>query len=228
MTKRRSITPAPSATQTARKRKAAPRQATSIPLSVADQVMRVKIALGGIRPTIWRRILVPADATFFDLHVAINAAMGWTDSHLHQFVLGDRRRGAEPIFIGVPDEEEFSDLQTLPGWEESVLDRLQPGSACIYEYDFGDGWEHEVAIEAFQPREPDKEYPRCVDGKRACPPEDCGGVPGYLSMNEILADPEHEEYEEMRVWAGDFDPDAFDPRSVEFPDPRERLREWLD
>jgi hypothetical protein len=183
-------------------------------------VHRFKITLQGIVPAVWRRIEVPSDYSFWDLHVAIQDAMGWTDSHLHVFRVGEEQ-------VGIPDEDAFEgDAPYLPGWEIRMDEYFtEAGDVAPYEYDFGDGWEHEVLLEEIAPRAPKTKYPRCLAGERACPPEDCGGVPGYENMLEILADPDHEEHADTVQWVGGaYDPGRFDPEIVRFDDPKKRWK----
>ena len=190
--------------------------------SATGEVLRIKVTLDGIRPPIWRRIEISADATFWQLHVAIQDAMGWTDSHLHEFAVGSSYRGTR---IGLPGAAtDFS--ETLPGWRVSVRELLRaPGDRVKYWYDFGDDWRHTVRLEKRLPPAPGVSYPRCVSGRRACPPEDCGGVWGYQNLLEILDDPSHPEHADMREWfGGPLDPEAFDPGAVVFGDPEERLQ----
>jgi hypothetical protein len=135
--------------------------------------------------------------------------MGWFDCHLHAFRIADPETG-EVKEIGIPDDE---------GWAELA----SPGCGSEYEYDFGDGWTHEVLLEEIIPKPPRKRYPKCIDGARACPPEDCGGPGGYWDLMEILADPTHEDHEMMKEWLGRLlDSEAFDVRKVRFDDPQER------
>ena len=183
-----------------------------------------KVSLKEIEPTIWRRMEVQASYSFWDLHVAIQDAMGWLDYHLHVFRVPDPETG-EIDEIGIPDEEPFEDdLVSLPGWEIPLAEYfLKPGDRADYEYDFGDGWEHEIVLEKIQSRVPKTKYPRCLDGARACPPEDCGGIGGYESMLEIIFDPSHEEHESTMTWlGGSFNPESFDPKKVKFDNPRKR------
>lgn len=167
-------------------------------------IYQLKITLKYSRPPIWRRLQVPADIKLGKLHRVLQIAMGWTDSHLHQFHIGDTD-------YGVPDPE----LQ-FPGElrsERSVpLNRVAAeGDRFFYEYDFGDGWEHEIEVEKVLPAETGKRYPLCLAGKHACPPEDCGGIPGYENLLEVMRDPSNEEYAETIEWLGrEFDPEAFD------------------
>lgn len=167
------------------------------------QVYQLKITLRDSRPSIWRRVLVPADITLGKLHSVIQVAMGWDDSHLHQFLIDDE-------YYSRPDPEEL---------EESIDERRMRLSSVapplkrsfLYEYDFGDGWEHTVTVEKVLPREAGRRYPVCLAGSRNCPPEDCGGIYGYMDMLKILANPKHEQYEDMIEWVGeDFDPERFD------------------
>ena len=99
----------------------------------------------------------------------------------------------------------------------------RPGVIAQYDYDFGDGWEHELTLEAILPQEPGKKYPRCVAGARACPPEDCGGIGGYENLMTVIQTPTHEEYESTLQWLGRrFDPEAFESKHVKFDDPARR------
>jgi prevent-host-death family protein len=187
------------------------------------QVYQFKVALMGIRPPIWRRIQVPANYTFWDLHVAIQDTMGWFDSHLHEFQV-DLPSSGHQERIGIPVEDfEFGE-EVIPGWNHYISEYFSVEHAkATYVYDFGDNWEHTVTLEKIVPRKKGRQYPVCLKGKRACPPEDCGGVWGYKDLLEIISDPDHEEYDEMMEWLDeDFDPEALDAALVEFDDPRER------
>ncbi len=188
-----------------------------------ERVYQFKVTLRGIRPPIWRRIQVPETYTFWELHVAIQDAMGWTDTHLHEFVMVDPSSGAA-CRIGIPDEE--FDTGVLPGWEVKIADFFSfENRVARYIYDFGDDWEHVVRLEKILPRQKGVNYPVCLAGRRACPPEDCGGVWGYEELLEAIRDPNHERHHEMLEWVGgEFDPEAFDPREVSFDDPEERLK----
>jgi len=183
------------------------------------------VMVNEIEPTIWRRILVPKDYSFWDLHVAIQDAMGWQDQHLHLFIFKEH---GEEIEIGIPDNGDFRDNpDILPGWDTPIAEYFhRPGVVCNYLYDFGDGWEHKVVLEDTLSQKEDQKYPKCIDGARACPPEDCGGVPGYCHLLEVLADRRHEEHKEMTHWlGGKYSPEDFSPENVEFDDPRERWRQ---
>lgn len=187
-----------------------------------DRVYQFHISLPNLAPPIWRRIQVPANYSFWDLHVAIQDAMGWLDYHLHVFrILNPNSDSVEEI--GIPDD--MGELHFLPGWDLRIADYFSlENPRAEYEYDFGDCWEHEVVLEAVLPREAGK-YPRCIAGERACPPEDCGGLYGYQDLLEALFDPTHEEHESLKIWAGEsFHPEKFDPTEVRFDNPAKRWR----
>jgi len=171
--------------------------------SITPVVYQMKVTLKGIKPPIWRRIQVASTTTLTQLHRVIQRVMGWEGSHLYQFVVG----GVEYSDPNMLEEMEGEDarrvtLATLVRGEKDTF---------LYEYDFGDSWEHELLVEKVLPPEVGKRYPVCLTGKRACPPEDCGGIWGYAGFLEAIHDPQHPEHEEMVEWVGgEFDPDAFD------------------
>jgi transcriptional regulator with XRE-family HTH domain len=201
----------------------APRAA---PRAVPDAVYRFRIALQAIAPAVWRRIEVPGNYSFWDLHVAIQDAMGWHDCHLHSFRVLDPESGREAE-IGIPDEDFFPGIRQIrAGWQVPLGAWLRrPGDRAVYTYDHGDDWRHDVELESIDPPQPRTTYPRCVDGARACPPEDCGGVPGYEDLLRVLADPSDEQHVSMLEWLGDpYDPAAFSPSSVRFDDPEQRFK----
>jgi hypothetical protein len=170
-------------------------------------VYRIKVVLRHVSPQVWRRVEVPGDIKLGKLHRVLQVAMGWTDSHLHAFRAGGKHYG-----IPAPD---FPDDETVNERNERLEQIAGEGDKLIYEYDFGDGWEHELRIEQVSPADPAIHYPRCTGGSRACPPEDCGGAGGYEHLRAVLRDPKHEEHEELREWlGGDFDPEAFDLDAV--------------
>ena len=147
--------------------------------------------------------------------------MGWLDCHLHAFQFGKSRFPSWEI--GIPTDDDFGGAKVIPGWEIAIQDRFEVGTVCRYEYDFGDGWSHELTLEAVALSEKGRRYPICTEGEVSCPPEDCGGIPGYYRLLEVLADPENEEYESLNLWAGgNYDPEAFDAGSVKFDNPQKR------
>jgi hypothetical protein len=172
-----------------------------------EAIYQLKVTLAGSKPPIWRRLLVPADMTLGTLHVVLQVAMGWTNSHLHDFDI-------DSVTYGEPNPEDRAMGLTPTRNERTVrLSRVlgYVGSRGTYTYDFGDGWEHKLLVEKILPPVPGYPYPACIAGKRNCPPEDCGGVGGYENLLEILADPDHEDHEEQLEWVGGrFDPEAFD------------------
>ncbi|MDA0282743.1 MAG: SEC-C metal-binding domain-containing protein [Planctomycetota bacterium] len=190
-----------SAVSSAQLRKFAPKHQQSN--SHTETIYRLRIDLRGITPPIWRRIEVP-DCSLAELHVAVQAAMGWTDSHLHVFEInGERYSGPSP-FGG---DEDLDTIDATDVWLSDVI--RGEGAKFDYTYDFGDSWEHVIKVEAIEAAVPSDVYPRCVTGKRNCPPEDCGGIWGYQELLEILSDPEHPEYEERNDWCGEIDPEEF-------------------
>ena len=192
---------------------------------MAEMIYQFKILLQGSKPPIWRRIQVPASYSFYDLHVAIQDSMGWYDCHLHEFVMKKPTALSEGR-IGIPDDGERGDDGVLPGWETKLLSYFSLSNPkAEYMYDFGDGWAHLITLEKILPAKSDQTYPQCLKGKRACPPEDCGGIWGYADLLEILSDPNHEEHENRLEWlGGEFDSEAFDPKDVVFEDPKDRYK----
>lgn len=199
---------------------------------MTQAILQLRIELLHVEPLIWRRLQVPGDYTFWDLHVAIQSAFAWTDTHLHEFRPWGQRDGY-PRF-GMPLEE-LDDHPPLPGWEHRVADVLTRANPRLeYEYDFGDGWEHTVVLEEILEAAPGKKYPRCTAGERSAPPDDCGGPGGYENLLETLADPEDPDHKSSHVWAssqkgkrGKFDPEAFDEQQVKFANPAPRLKRLL-
>ena len=149
--------------------------------------------------------------------------MGWVDCHLHEFGITSPENG-ERGRIGIPEGD--YDEEVLSGWNQKIADYFSPENRkADYVYDFGDDWEHIIELEKILPKEKKVKYPVCIKGKRACPPEDCGGVSGYYNLLEIVKDPEHKEYEVMLKWLGGvFDPEHFDLKDVRFDDPDKRRK----
>jgi len=180
-------------------------------------IYRLKITLRGIRPPIWRRVEVMPDLSLLELHRVIQGAMGWTDSHLHQFI----HRGT---YYSAPDPE-FG-MPTVSERRTKIADLLErPKDRFIYEYDFGDGWTHDVVLEAIEEAQPDVRYARVTGGKRSCPPEDVGGCSGYAEFVAAITNPNHEEHQSMLSWVGGpFDPEWFDLLTANDRVPKKRAR----
>lgn len=203
-------------------------------------IYQIRITLRGTKPPIWRKLAVPSGVTLGQLHELIQIAMGWSDCHLHGFVLKDKSLEKNPrelarlmtmerfedMFAGASGMRTFSpktdpfgmDLDMEGEDEDAVaLAEVCPRvkSKLTYEYDFGDGWEHLIEVQKIIDPKPGTEYPVCLSGKLACPPEDCGGVWGYYDMLEAIENPEHESHEDLTDWLDeDFDPQAFDLEEI--------------
>ncbi|GDY10995.1 hypothetical protein LBMAG52_44830 [Planctomycetia bacterium] len=183
------------------------------PKSKADPntVYQFKFTLLGSKPPIWRRIQVE-DCTLDKLHEHIQTAMGWTNSHLHQFeIKGERYGDPELLDDGF---EEFDCVDSTKTNLSQILPTTDKRFSFTYEYDFGDGWEHEILFEGSPQKEPGKKYPLCLEGARACPPEDVGGIGGFYEFLEALADPKHEQHDDFIEWGGNFDPNKFDAKQA--------------
>jgi hypothetical protein len=166
-------------------------------------IFQLKISLTGVRPPVWRRVLVPGEMTLAELHDVVQVAMGWTDSHLHEFEIGDTSYGVPDVDWGRDDvkDEARTKLVRVSGL----------GSHLRYTYDFGDDWRHDITVEKVVAPEPGVRYPTCSAGRRACPPEDVGGPWGYPEFIAAVADPKHPDHEHWTEWiGGSFDPNQFD------------------
>ncbi|MBN1942202.1 MAG: plasmid pRiA4b ORF-3 family protein [Phycisphaerae bacterium] len=233
------------------------------------KVYEIRITLNGSKPPIWRKVAVSSDITLGELHEVIQIAMGWTNSHMHQFIL--QSKNPKPVqqkqpnstvtvekkVIELPDGRKGYVISTKP-CDDSVTPKpvesalpwfntsarnfvtkttpwgdptemegedektVTLGEVCpkvksklIYEYDFGDDWEHTIEVQKIVTPEPAGKYPICLSGKKACPPEDCGGIWGYYEMLDAVGNPKHDSHKEMIEWIGDhFDSDAFDLEEV--------------
>lgn len=174
---------------------------------------QLKISLDHIKPAIWRRFIVDSDIKLPDLHKVIQTIMGWYNSHLHQFRINNK-------YYSMPNEEsisEFTDYRKIT-LNQVITNEKQK---FYYDYDFGDGWEHTIILEKILPRDNNSKYPVCIDGKRNCPPEDCGGVGGYEDMIEIISNPTKDGYDAMIEWLGD----EYDPEEFEIEEINEMLKE---
>lgn len=200
-------------------KKAAPR---------SRHALQFLVVLARTNPLIWRRIQVPEDYSFWDLHVAIQDAMGWQDYHLHEFRLAHPQHGKLER-LGIPDRDFPDERPCTPDWEVPIAEYFNWESAseaplALYVYDLGDGWQHVVTFEEVLPGGSAR-CPRCVAGARACPPEDCGGVHGFADFLDAIADPKHPEHKQLVQWSGgSYDPGAFDASRIVFDNPRERWK----
>lgn len=177
--------------------------------ATSARIYHLRVSLEGIEPLIWRRLQVPGDANLGWLHAVIQVAMGWSNSHLHQFNAG-KRLYSDPGF-GL---DEFEDDPCVLDENKTAIHEIAPRgkSAFVYEYDFGDSWDHRITVEKILDADPEEgRSAKCLAGVRACPPEDCGGVWGYADLLKIIRNPKHKEYESMVEWlGGKFDPEAVD------------------
>ncbi len=173
------------------------------------RIYQLEIVLNGLKPPIWRRLLVHGNASLNLVHCVFQVAMGWTNSHLHQFLIG-RERTTDSESIEEPNDGPYLDSDDA----KTTLAQAVPkaGMRFIYEYDFGDSWEHLIAVEQILwPDESFEGVAFCLDGGRACPPEDCGGIGGYADLLKIIKNPKHREHQAMITWLGRrFDPELFD------------------
>lgn len=174
--------------------------------SSSPAIATIKVTLDDIEPPIWRRLQVPLAIKLPKLHLVLQAAFGWDNCHLHEFVMGKKRYGP-PVNEEYPVENE----------SKVLLSELAPavGDKVLYTYDLGDCWRHTIEVEALTKPQPKSAYPKCINGKRSAPPEDAGGPLGYAIKLEALADENHPEHEEILGWVGPgFDPERFDVHSV--------------
>ena len=164
----------------------------------------LKVTLREVRPPIWRRLRVASDLTLRELHHVLQIAMGWEDCHLHEFQIGDRR-------FGMPDPHEDIGGSPLNEIEYELRQLLKKRTRAAYVYDFGDDWAHELLVEDVVPLEKSAPKAVCLEGARACPPEDCGGPYGYVELVAAMADPSHPRHEELKEWVGEhFASEEFD------------------
>jgi hypothetical protein len=175
-------------------------------MPTGQQIFQLRIELDEVTPAVWRRLLVPGGVRLAKLHLILQAAMGWTNSHLHAFTIDGERYGMK-----FDDDFLDEDLDLLDERAVTVIRALGAQNAVAYEYDFGDGWDHTVVVEARYTLPYGLKHAVCLDGANACPPEDCGGSGSYEDLLVALADPGHEDHAELLEWiGGPFDPTAFD------------------
>jgi Plasmid pRiA4b ORF-3-like protein len=185
--------------------------------NVNAPAFQIKVTLKDIDPPIWRRILVSCETTLSQLHDIIQAAMGWQNSHVHLFEIGIVR------FTSGEDPENLTELTAVDSRCVRLLHLVQPYHpfrgdfhfAFDYEYDMGDSWHHEVVFEDVLPPDPKRKTPVCTGGERACPPEDVGGVHGYVTFLEAIRNPDDPEHQSYLEWiGGSFDPEAFSIEAI--------------
>jgi hypothetical protein len=188
---------------------------------VFSTVYQFQIELQEIKPTIWRRVQIASTSNFRDLHFAIADSFGWLDYHLHDFYIDDPYIGEEKLITDLRSEPAEDKLLHYDEVKEKVARYFyEPGITARYDYDFGDDWHHTVIFEEELPRQGEGMYPRCIDGRCHCPPEDVGGVSGYAEFLRAMANPRHKEHKSWKAWwGGPFDPEEFDPAKVRFRDP---------
>lgn len=167
------------------------------------EIYQFKVTLIGVAPPIWRRIQVAGGYTLAQLHRVLQVAMGWENCHLYMFRIGSKTYGPSNI----DDDDDLGLIEAKRAHLSAVLSSV--GTSSTYVYDYGDNWQHELLLEAIVMPAQDTTYPRCVAGERRCPPEDVGGIGGYTDYLEAMADPNHDEHEEMMMWRGPFDPEEF-------------------
>jgi hypothetical protein len=174
----------------------------------ALRIYELHVELEDIAPRIWRRLLVPAKITLPKLHDLLQLAMGWTNSHLHSFQIGENAYSMADADL---DELEMLDEKKVT-LEGSLGDSIRE---FVYEYDFGDSWRHRIKVRDIEKPNPEWFYPLCLAGARAAPPDDVGGPPGYEEFLRAIKDPKHEEHASMLVWIGGaFDPEGFDLNAI--------------
>jgi len=181
---------------------------TRRPKLVPTCYYQLRVTLRYLEPEIWRGLLVPDTATFAQLHHLLQITMGWTNSHMHEFVIAKTRYGVA--------HREWQDVSPTLNEKQFTLAAVLQNKVkkFHYLYDFGDGWEHEVRVEKNLPAA-GLSFAQCTAGANACPPDDVGGVPGYCDFVAAILDPKHPDHEELLQWCGGrFDPHQFDIDSV--------------
>jgi hypothetical protein len=175
-----------------------------------NEIATIRIELRDTDPVIWRQVEVPTSITLKVLHDIIQIVMGWFDSHLFEFTIGEQS-------YGLPMEGDWRTPPQIAASKIRLRDVLKLQKTVIdYTYDFGDSWEHQLTVTDVCAGEAGVSYPRCVGGERNAPPEDCGGVPGFYELLEALSDLQHPNHADVKEWAGDYDPDAFDEVQIKY------------
>jgi hypothetical protein len=175
-----------------------------------NKILQLKIRLLESKPSIWRRFVVKDNITFHQLHEIIQIVMGWGNYHLYEFMIGN---------LSITDEETVKESfygNALDSAKTKLNEFIDTEKQKMkYIYDFGDSWEHNITVEKILPDDEKLNYPVCLAGKNACPPEDCGGINGYYEFLEVIQNPEHPKHKSMLKWiGGKFNPEKFDLESV--------------
>ena len=182
------------------------------------QIYQIKISLMVLKPLIWRRVLVPSNFSFHEFHLSIQDAMGWENDHLYGFKIPTKGKvAAKASYFRTPGV--IIDDSTEIDPELILVEKFfnTPKQEILYMYDFGDDWLHKIVLEEILEPVSKQKYPICIEGEKACPPEDCGGIYGYANLLNVIKNPDDPEYEDMVDWLGeDFDPEDFDPKKVKF------------
>ena len=183
--------------------------------SVSVPIYQIKITLKHSKPNIWRRIEVPSNISFLQLHYCIQEAMGWYNCHLFQFIVKEAIAWTVDTIIAMPYDDDFN-LNGDYKADETLINKYLKveKDKLIYEYDFGDGWEHDIVLEKILQAQPDLAYPRLTAGKCACPPEDCGGIWGYYEMVKAINNPKHPNHDDMIEW---IEADEWDVKEFDLP-----------
>lgn len=178
---------------------------------MGKKVYQIHMSLIGSKPKVWRRLLVQSDMFLSDVHKVIQTTMGWTNSHLHSFIKNETHYSER-----IPDDMAWDETGDVDYLNMKLSDLLEKeDQRILYEYDFGDGWTHDLILEKILLGDNKLEYPECLAGEMNCPPEDCGGISGFADILEILKNPDHEEYDSYIVWlGGKFNPAYFNIRKV--------------
>ena len=183
--------------------------------SISVPIYQIKITLKYSKPNIWRRIEVPSNISFLQLHHCIQEAMGWYNCHLFHFKIKENIPWQVDIIIAMPYDDDFNFDGDYKA-DETLINKFLKAEKdkLTYEYDFGDGWEHDIVLEKILQAQPDLAYPRLTAGKCACPPEDCGGIGGYYEMVEAINNTKHPDHDDMVEWASI---DEWDVKEFDLP-----------
>jgi hypothetical protein len=175
-------------------------------------LIQMKIELAEISPTIWRKFIVESSITLDDLHDVVQTVMGWDNSHLYSFeIMGQSYLSPN----AVDEDSDFGNAEQRDTTKVKLSQlSLRKKSKLLYLYDFGDNWEHVITVEDIVPATENSKVPICLEGQRACPPEDCGSIPGYEDIVDAIKNPKKKESKELLEWLGEYDPEEFDVKEI--------------